>query len=216
MRFSGIFQTISFTVRKRFVNAFLPSPYTVSKPSKNAPKTAKKIRNACGKNPHPLPPSCGSQSPKNRFVRPFFGILQVLALKTPARWPFSHSLCVFTLLVHRINCRLLSVCAALYLSSAWPVVPLPAKKSRTMLLFSDEISKTLLISLIGLGLVNMPAFPKTDFKSRVPSCVSPTSVRYHIVLHTVPFCTSDKKVLILGTLFPFAPNHIRLSALSAK
>ena len=96
MRFSGIFQTISFTVRKRFVNAFLPSPYTVSKPSKNAPKTAKKIRNACGKNPHPLPPSCGSQSPKNRFVRPFFGILQVLALKTPARWPFSHSLCVFT------------------------------------------------------------------------------------------------------------------------
>ena len=98
MRFSGIFQTISFTVRKRFVNAFLPSPYTVSKPSKNAPKTAKKIRNACGKNPHPLPPSCGSQSPKNRFVRPFFGILQVLALKTPARWPFSHSLCVFTFL----------------------------------------------------------------------------------------------------------------------
>ena len=96
MRFSGIFQTISFTVRKRFVNAFLPSPYTVSKPSKNAPKTAKKIRNACGKNPHPLPPSCGSQSPKNRFVRPFFGILQVLAPKTPARWPFSHSLCVFT------------------------------------------------------------------------------------------------------------------------
>lgn len=96
MRFSGIFQTISFTVRKRFVNAFLPSPYTVGKPSKNAPKTAKKIRNACGKNPHPLPPSCGSQSPKNRFVRPFFGILQVLAPKTPARWPFSHSLCVFT------------------------------------------------------------------------------------------------------------------------
>lgn len=96
MRFSGIFQTISFTVRKRFVNAFLPSPYTVSKPSKNAPKTAKKIRNACGKNPHPLPPSCGSQSPKNRFVRPFFGILQVLAPKTPARWPFSHSSCVFT------------------------------------------------------------------------------------------------------------------------
>ena len=96
MRFSGVFQSASFTVRKRFVNAFLPSPYTVSKPSKNAPKTAKKIRNACGKNPHPLPPSCGSQSPKNRFVRPFFGILQVLAPKTPARWPFSHSLCVFT------------------------------------------------------------------------------------------------------------------------
>lgn len=104
MRFSGIFQTISFTVRKRFVNAFLPSPYTVSKPSKNAPKTAKKIRNACGKNPHPLPPSCGSQSPKNRFVRPFFGILQVLAPKTPARWPFSHSLCVFTLLTTFIVC----------------------------------------------------------------------------------------------------------------
>lgn len=96
MRFSGIFQTISFTVRKRSVNTFLPPPYTVSKPSKNAPKTAKKIRNACGKNPHPLPPSCGSQSPKNRFVRPFFGILQVLAPKIPARWPFSHSSCVFT------------------------------------------------------------------------------------------------------------------------
>lgn len=96
MRFSGVFQSASFTVRKRFVNAFLPPPYTVAKLSKNAPKTAKKIRNACGKNPHPLPPSCGSQSPKNRFVRPFFGILQVLAPKTPARWPFSHSLCVFT------------------------------------------------------------------------------------------------------------------------
>lgn len=96
MRFSGVFQSASFTVRKRSVNAFLPPPYTVSKPSKNAPKTAKKIRNACGKNPHPLPPSCGFQSPKNRFVRPFFGILQVLAPKTPARWPFSHSLCVFT------------------------------------------------------------------------------------------------------------------------
>lgn len=96
MRFSGVFQSASFTVRKRSVNAFLPPPYTVAKLSKNAPKTAKKIRNACGKNPHPLPPSCGSQSPKNRFVRPFFGILQVLAPKTPARWPFSHSLCVFT------------------------------------------------------------------------------------------------------------------------
>lgn len=96
MRFSGVFQSASFTVRKRSVNAFLPPPYTVAKLSKNAPKTAKKIRNACGKNPHPLPPSCGSQSPKNRFVRPFFGILQVLALKTPARWPFSHSSCVFT------------------------------------------------------------------------------------------------------------------------
>lgn len=98
MRFSGVFQSASFTVRKRSVNAFLPPPYTVAKLSKNAPKTAKKIRNACGKNPHPLPPSCGSQSPKNRFVRPFFGILQVLAPKTPARWPFSHSLCVFTAL----------------------------------------------------------------------------------------------------------------------
>lgn len=96
MRFSGVFQSASFTVRKRSVNAFLPPPYTVAKLSKNAPKTAKKIRNACGKNPHPLPPSCGSQSPKNRFVRPFFGILQVLAPKTPARWPFSHSSCVFT------------------------------------------------------------------------------------------------------------------------
>lgn len=103
MRFSGIFQTISFTVRKRSVNAFLPPPYTVAKLSKNAPKTAKKIRNACGKNPHPLPPSCGSQSPKNRFVRPFFGILQVLAPKTPARWPFSHSSCVFTSLVRSIR-----------------------------------------------------------------------------------------------------------------
>ena len=98
MRFSGVFQSASFTVRKRSVNAFLPPPYTVAKLSKNAPKTAKKIRNACGKNPHPLPPSCGSQSPKNRFVRPFFGILQVLAPKTPARWPFSHSLCVFTIM----------------------------------------------------------------------------------------------------------------------
>ena len=43
MRFSGIFQTISFTVRKRFVNAFLPPPYTVGKPSKNAPKRLKKF-----------------------------------------------------------------------------------------------------------------------------------------------------------------------------
>ena len=43
MRFSGVFQSASFTVRKRSVNAFLPPPYTVSKPSKNAPKRLKKF-----------------------------------------------------------------------------------------------------------------------------------------------------------------------------
>lgn len=96
MRFSGIFSTPVITLRKRPVNGGFAFFGGKGEKAKSACKWAEIIRNAISINLHRPPPYCARQSRKNRVVKPFSGVLQVLALKTPARLRFSHSSCFFT------------------------------------------------------------------------------------------------------------------------
>src|SRR4030042_4473236 len=94
-----------------------------------------------------------------------------------------------------------------------PVVPEPAKESRTQSPGLVAISRTLFISRSGFGVPKLTSAPNSSFASVLDSPVWPTSSWGHHVQGTTPFDLL-RNSLRRGTPFPSRPKYARLSATS--
>ena len=91
-------------------------------------------------------------------------------------------------------------------STAWAVVPEPAKESRTMSSGPHAIRQILSIKRVGFGLSNL-ARPTICSSSLLPSSVVPDSMCRQRSTGTRPAETSDRNFLSLGNLRPPSLPH---------